>query len=44
MSETRPRIFNNEGDEIGGDSGGDASHLEYPVRFEVDWVRVYQRQ
>ena len=29
---------------IGGDSGGDASHLEYPVRFEVDWVRVYQRQ
>jgi beta-glucanase (GH16 family) len=28
---------------IGGDSGGDPSHLAYPVRFEVDWVRVYQR-
>jgi beta-glucanase (GH16 family) len=28
---------------IGGTSGGDPSHLEYPVRLEVDWVRVYQR-
>jgi beta-glucanase (GH16 family) len=26
---------------IGGASGGDPSKLEYPVRFEVDWVRVY---
>ena len=28
---------------IGGDSGGDASQTKFPVRFEVDWVRVYQR-
>ena len=28
---------------IGGTSGGDPSRLEYPVRLEVDWVRVYQR-
>jgi len=26
---------------IGGQSGGDPSKLEYPVRLEVDWVRVY---
>jgi len=26
---------------IGGQSGGDPSKLEYPVRFEIDWVRVY---
>lgn len=29
---------------IGGDSGGDASRLEFPVRYEIDWVRVYQRR
>jgi beta-glucanase (GH16 family) len=27
---------------IGGTSGGDPSKLEYPVRLEVDWVRVYR--
>jgi beta-glucanase (GH16 family) len=29
---------------IGGTSGGDPSRLVYPVRFEVDWVRGYQRR
>lgn len=28
---------------IGGTSGGDPSRTEFPGRFEVDWVRVYQR-
>lgn len=28
---------------IGGDSGGDPARTEFPVRYEVDWVRVYQR-
>jgi beta-glucanase (GH16 family) len=28
---------------IGGTSGGDPSKLEYPVRLEVDCVRVYER-
>src|SRR5208283_3187910 len=28
---------------IGGDKGGDPSQTQFPVRFEVDWVRVYQR-
>jgi hypothetical protein len=28
---------------IGGDNGGDPSQTKFPVRFEVDWVRVYQR-
>jgi beta-glucanase (GH16 family) len=28
---------------IGGDCGGDPAHTEFPLRFEVDWVRVYQR-
>jgi arabinan endo-1,5-alpha-L-arabinosidase len=28
---------------IGGDSGGDPSQTKFPIRFEVDWVRVYQR-
>lgn len=28
---------------IGGDSGGDPSQAAFPIRFEVDWVRVYQR-
>ena len=27
---------------IGGTCGGDPSHTEFPVRFEIDWVRVYQ--
>jgi len=29
---------------IGGDAGGDPSATEFPSRFEVDWVRVYQRE
>lgn len=29
---------------IGGDAGGDPSTTEFPSRFEVDWVRVYQKQ
>lgn len=28
---------------IGGTCGGDPSHTAFPIRFEVDWVRVYQR-
>ena len=28
---------------IGGECGGDPSPTKFPVRFEVDWVRVYQR-
>jgi len=28
---------------IGGTSGGDPSKTEFPARFEVDYVRVYQR-
>jgi beta-glucanase (GH16 family) len=28
---------------IGGDSGGDPSKTEFPARFEVDYVRVYQK-
>ena len=28
---------------IGGNCGGDPSQTKFPVRFEVDWVRVYQR-
>jgi beta-glucanase (GH16 family) len=27
---------------IGGTKGGDPSQTKFPVRFEVDWVRVYQ--
>ena len=27
---------------IGGDCGGDPSQTTFPVRYEVDWVRVYQ--
>jgi beta-glucanase (GH16 family) len=27
---------------IGGKSGGDPSQTKFPIRFEVDWVRVYQ--
>jgi beta-glucanase (GH16 family) len=29
---------------IGGTQGGDPSQTKFPIRFEVDWVRVYQRQ
>ena len=28
---------------IGGTSGGSLAHTPLPIRFEVDWVRVYQR-
>jgi beta-glucanase (GH16 family) len=28
---------------IGGQQGGDPSATAFPARFEVDWVRVYQR-
>jgi len=28
---------------IGGICGGDPSHTAFPVRFEIDWVRVYQQ-
>ncbi len=26
-----------------GATGGDPAHTAFPIRFEVDWVRVYQR-
>ena len=29
---------------IGGDCGGDPSPTKFPIRYEVDWVRVYQRR
>ena len=29
---------------IGGTNGGDPGKTEFPVRLEVDWVRVYQRK
>jgi beta-glucanase (GH16 family) len=29
---------------IGGAAGGDPSGTEFPSRFEVDYVRVYQRE
>jgi len=29
---------------IGGTNGGDPSATEFPARFEIDYVRVYQRQ
>lgn len=29
---------------IGGQSGGDPEHTQFPSRFEVDYVRVYQRR
>jgi beta-glucanase (GH16 family) len=28
---------------IGGQCGGDPSQTAFPVRYEIDWVRVYQR-
>ena len=27
---------------IGGDCGGDPSHTDFPIRFEIDWIRVDQ--
>ena len=27
---------------IGGQNGGDPAQTQFPIRFEVDWVRVYQ--
>jgi beta-glucanase (GH16 family) len=27
---------------VGGTAGGDPAQTEFPARFEVDWVRVYQ--
>jgi beta-glucanase (GH16 family) len=29
---------------VGGTQGGDPSSTTFPARFEVDWVRVYQRK
>ena len=29
---------------IGGQNGGDPSKSTFPAKFEVDWVRVYQKQ
>lgn len=29
---------------IGGNSGGDPSRTPFPVRYEIDYVRVYQKQ
>ena len=29
---------------IGGQNGGDPSNTTFPNRFEVDYVRVYQKQ
>ena len=28
---------------IGGDNGGDPSQTDFPNRFEVDYVRVFQK-
>ena len=28
---------------IAGANGGDPSATDFPARFEVDWVRVYQK-
>ena len=27
---------------IGGTAGGNPSATQFPARFEVDWVRIYQ--
>ena len=27
---------------IGGQCGGDPSGTKFPIRYEIDWVRVYQ--
>jgi beta-glucanase (GH16 family) len=29
---------------VGGDNGGDPSHTEFPARFEIDYVRVFQKE
>jgi beta-glucanase (GH16 family) len=29
---------------IGGDNGGDPSATEFPAKFEIDYVRVYQKE
>jgi beta-glucanase (GH16 family) len=29
---------------IGGTSGGDPSKTKFPARFEVDYVRIYQKE
>jgi beta-glucanase (GH16 family) len=29
---------------LGGDNGGDLSKTDFPARFEVDYVRIYQQQ
>ena len=29
---------------IGGTNGGDPSSTDFPTRFEIDYVRVYQKQ
>ena len=29
---------------LGGDNGGDVSPTSFPRRFEVDYVRVYQKK
>jgi beta-glucanase (GH16 family) len=29
---------------IGGDNGGNPSDTEFPSRYEVDYVRVYQKK
>jgi beta-glucanase (GH16 family) len=28
---------------IGGECGGDLAQTQFPIRFEIDWVRVYQQ-
>lgn len=28
---------------LGGDNGGDPSDTQFPRKFEIDYVRVYQR-
>jgi beta-glucanase (GH16 family) len=28
---------------IGGDCGGDPANAAFPIRYEIDWVRVYQK-
>jgi beta-glucanase (GH16 family) len=29
---------------IGGDNGGDPSQTSFPKKFEIDYVRVYQKK
>jgi hypothetical protein len=29
---------------IGGDNGGDPSKTDFPSRYEIDYVRVYQKK